>query len=199
MESKAIEIKLKDSKEDPRDRSLNASSKLLRDIQMDQWQRHEWIDQDNNDAQEQAAAYLYADSSNGHVQLKSALSNGDWLDRMSAPREDGKKGLLAKLRGRERERARRKKAEEEKKQKSKDTSTPADLTKGPLLEQSSDSDLSSPEASDLDQDEPEEVPVQSAPAEAIEIKEEPDPVSPPAARKRGRPKKVPQSDGVAGS
>jgi hypothetical protein len=199
MESKAIEIKLKDSKEDPRDRSLNASSKLLRDIQMDQWQRHEWIDQDNNDAQEQAAAYLYADNSNGHVQLKSALSNGDWLDRMSAPREDGKKGLLAKLRGRERERARRKKAEEEKKQKSKDTSTPADLTKGPLLEQSSDSDLSSPEASDLDQDEPEEVPVQSAPAEAIEIKEEPDPVSPPAARKRGRPKKVPQSDGVAGS
>lgn len=200
MESKAIEIKLKDSKEDPRDRSLNASSKLLRDIQVDVWQRHEWVDQDDDDAQQRAAAYLYAsDAAEGQVQLKSALSNGDWLDRMSAPREDGKKGLLAKLRGRERERARRKKAEEEKKQKSKEAATAAGPTSGPLLEQSSDSELSSPEASDLDQDEPEDPAAQVVPADPIEIKEEPDPIPAPAARKRGRPKKVSQEDGTAGS
>lgn len=202
MESKAIEIKLKDNKEDPRDRSLNASSKLLRDIQMDSWQQHEWIDQDDSAAQDRAAEYLYAqDHISDHVQLKSALSNSDWLDRMSAPREDGKKGLLAKLRGRERERARRKKAEEEKKQRSREAASSPDLTRGPLLDQSSDSELSSPDASDIEQDESNDVPAHSHVDTTIEIKQEPEPPNPapaPVAKKRGRPKKIPQDSNDVG-
>lgn len=191
MESKAIEIKLKDSKEDPRDRSLNASTKLLRDIQMDPWERHEWVDQDDPVAQARATNLLHAqDPPTEQVQLRSALSNGDWLDRMSAPREDGKKGLLAKLRGRERERARRKKAEEEKKQRTKEAAPSSDPAKGPMLEQSSDSELSSPEASDLEQSVDNDVGMHTTAEDPIEIKEEPDlPAQAPTPKKRGRPKK----------
>lgn len=195
MESKAIEIKLKDSKEDPRDRSLNASTKLLRDIQVDPWQRHEWIDQDEPVSQERAATHLHAQElPTEHAHLKSALSNGDWLDRMSAPREDGKKGLLAKLRGRERERARRKKAEEEKKQRSKEAASSSDPNKGPLLEQSSDSELSSPEVSDLEEDADKDVSMLTTVEGPIEIKEEPEPqesvpAPAPPPEKRGRAKK----------
>lgn len=193
MESKAIEIKLKDNKEDPRDRSLNANTKLLRDIQVDPWKKHGWVDQDDSLSKLQADSLLYRQQGTESIsELKSAISNGDWLDRMSAPREDGKKGLLAKLRGRERERARRRKAEEEKKR-SKDTAPSADSNKGHLLEQSSDSDLSSPEVSDLEQDANEEEFEPSNNVQApIEIKEEPEPevVAPAPARKRGRPKKT---------
>lgn len=196
MESKAIEMKLKDSKEDPRDRSLNANNKLLRDIQMDAWQRHEWMDEDHVTSKARAEELLYRSPHPDTTTLKSSLSNGDWLDRMSAPREDGKKGLLAKLRGRERERARRKKAEEEKK-KSKEAAVTTDPSKGPLLEQSSDSDLSSPEASDVEQDASKDVEMQDALDAPIEIKEEPEPQAAPVpapAKKRGRPKKVQTGD-----
>ena len=191
LESKAIEIKLKDSKEDPRDRSLNASSKMLRDIQIDPWQLHEWVDQEDDAAQSRAESHLYsAEQFEDSPALKSMISNGDWLDRMSAPREDGKKGLLAKLRGRERERARRKKAEEEKKLKSREAVLSTDPSKGPLLEQSSDSDLSSPEASDLEQDMDTDTNMHDTADTAITIKEEPEHAPEIPARKRGRPKKV---------
>ncbi|KPI38506.1 uncharacterized protein AB675_4193 [Cyphellophora attinorum] len=189
IESKAIEIKLKDSKEDPRDRSLNANTKLLRDIQTEPWQRHDWVDQDDALAKSQGDAFLWR---NGEVDapatLKSALSNSDWLDRMSAPREDGKKGLLAKLRGRERERARRKKAEEEKK-KLKESAQPPGPSKGPLLEQSSDSELSSPDVSDLEQDADDQgMDVQINADALVEIKAEPE-AEPAPSRRRGRPRK----------
>ena len=191
LESKAIELKLKDNKEDPRDRSLNVNAKLLRDIQIDSWQKHEWIDQDDTASVSQADSFLHqVNESEGCAVLKSALSNGDWLDRMSAPREDGKKGLLSKLRGRERERARRKKAEEERK-KSKQNNQPHDPSSGPLIDQSSDSELSSPEASDLDMDAEHghDVHVENLVDAPIEIKEEQAPeIVPP--KKRGRPRKT---------
>jgi hypothetical protein len=195
LESKAIELKLKDNKEDPRDRSLNANTRLLRDIQIDPWQKHHWVEQSEEASRVAIEAEVYGDPHITNTSLKSALSNSDWLDRMSAPREDGKKGLLAKLRGRERERARRKKAEEERKRHSKATAA-TDTTRGPLLEQSSDSELSSPDASDLENDADLDVNMQGTVDRAIEIKEEPNLVEPtgsvaaPAApKKRGRPKK----------
>ncbi|RMZ82431.1 hypothetical protein DV737_g2094, partial [Chaetothyriales sp. CBS 132003] len=140
IESKAIEIKMKDTKDDGRDKGLNEGARLLRSIQAETWRSHEWIDQDDAAAQAEREKLSHCDAS--PTRLRSCLNNGDWLDRMSAPREDGKKGLLAKLRGRERERARRKKAEEEKKRKPKPAVARASAKSGALLEQSSDSDTS---------------------------------------------------------
>ncbi|KEF55557.1 uncharacterized protein A1O9_08307 [Exophiala aquamarina CBS 119918] len=151
VESKAIEIKIKDTKDDPKDRSLNENAKMLRDIQVDYWDEHEWIDEEDSDAKEAFHSQLHLSLSGAQhpSRLKSSISNGDWLDKMSAPREDGKKGLLAKLRGRERERARRKKAEEEKRQRQREAVGVAASTHGLSMDMSSDSDLSTPEASDV--------------------------------------------------
>ncbi|RMZ86507.1 hypothetical protein DV736_g6269, partial [Chaetothyriales sp. CBS 134916] len=93
IESKAIEIKMKDTKDDGRDRGLNEGARLLRSIQAETWRSHEWIDQDDDAAQTMRERLSNHDRS--PTRLKSCLNNGDWLDRMSAPREDGKKGLLA--------------------------------------------------------------------------------------------------------
>ena len=210
MESKAVELKLKDTKEDARDRSLNENTKALREIQIEQWQAHDWIDDDDEALQTDAgmqSQFLPARDHNGvpnsaDVQLRSALSNGDWLDKMSAPREDGKKGLLAKLRGRERERARRKKAEEEKKSKANAgvSSVPAPAS-GPMLEQSSDSDLTSPEASDLEDpmiviDDNADAPMQN-----VKVEEEPEvdvgAVERGPSRRTARFRKVQATGGVA--
>ena len=209
MESKAVELKLKDTKEDARDRSLNENTKALREIQIEQWQAHDWLDDDDDGLQTDAgmqSQFLDARNHNGvhtasDVQLRSALNNGDWLDKMSAPREDGKKGLLAKLRGRERERARRKKAEEEKKSKANAgaPSVPPPAS-GPLLEQSSDSDLTSPEASDLEDptiviDEDADTPMRD-----VEIKEEPEvdvgATEKGPSRRTARSRKVQATSGV---
>ena len=150
VESKAIEIKIRDNKDDAKDRSLNENARLLRDIQTDDWQDYEWVDEEELQSKELCDTNLHLSSSKAPstARLKSSISNGDWLDRMSAPREDGKKGLLAKLRGRERERARRKKAEEEKRQRQKDAAGLSASTHGPLMDMSTDSELSSPEVSD---------------------------------------------------
>lgn len=154
LESKAIEIKIKDTKDDNKDRNLNENSKLLRDIQMDQWHPHEWIDQDDATSQAMREKHLYLGTSllneskfgdHEAARLKSCIGNGDWLDKMSAPREDGKKGLLAKLRGRERERARRKKAEEEKRLKQKQGAGEVVNTTELAHDVSSESELSSAE------------------------------------------------------
>lgn len=191
LESRAVEIKLKDTNQESRDRNLNENARLLREIQMDSWQAHKWADQDHDTARivrsrlidSQEVDLLVNDNPS---QLKSALSNGDWLDKMSAPRENGKKGLLAKLRGRERERARRKKAEEEKKLKTKTSGDVARPGSGPLIEQSSDSEASSQGATDNETEQAEaQVGVD------VEIKEEPMPgeSDPKPAKRRGRPKK----------
>jgi RPC5 protein len=209
VESRAIEIKLKDTKDEGRDRTLNENARLLRDIQIDSWRSHSWVDQDESAARAARSRLLSnadpndAARSTGSGSLKSSLSNGDWLDRMSAPREDGKKSLLAKLRGRERERARRKKAEEEKRTRSKATEAETNLGAGPILVQSPDSEASTAEMTDGELDN------SGGPGgggasdvnmeDAIEIKEEPETAIEPFAaaastakstRKRGRPKKI---------
>lgn len=150
VESKAIEIKIKDNKDDSKDRGLNENARLLRDIQTEDWQHHDWIDEDEDESRAAFTNHLQlpGNAVQTSTRLRSIISNGDWLDRMSAPREDGKKGLLAKLRGRERERARRRKAEEEKRHHQKEATGGTAGTHGALLDMSSDSDLSTPDASD---------------------------------------------------
>lgn len=204
-DSKPLDIKIGHSSNDPKDRSLNENARLLRDIQVDQWQQHDWVDEDDIDSKVVLKRHLYppADTTRPKVRLQSSISNGDWLDRMSAPREDGKKGLLAKLRGRERERARRKKAEEEKRQKQKETTNARPSTHGPLMDMSSDSDMSSPDASDSDMGQDATI-SRTTEADKVTIKEEPTaapiqssslgPSAPGPAttnppKKRGRPRK----------
>ena len=209
VESRAIEIKLKDNKDDGRDRTLNENARNLRDIQIDTWQSHTWADQDEAGAQavrNRLETFKNADNFTGTSHLKSSMSNGDWLDKMSAPREDGKKGLLAKLRGRERERARRKKAEEEKRLKAKASGVAPNPGTGPLMDQSSDSDASSQDATDVEMEhggENEGIAGHEE-VDVVEIKEEPTPglgtdtsmgpaSSTRTGKKRGRPKKVDQA------
>jgi len=223
LESKAIEIKMKDSTHEAKDRNLNSNAKLLRDIQMESWHNHDWVDQDEDSACtkfEQNMHLQYASGQNGKPdlssipRLKSSLNNGDWLDKMSAPREDGKKGLLSKLRGRERERARRKKAEEERRR-AKIPGT-AESKSGPFVDMSSDSDLSSLASSEDDEALADKVDngtnqdVQMVdPADVeVKVKDEPGslataPLTVPAVptsvtepKRRGRPKKVQTQDSV---
>ena len=119
LETRAVELKLKDNKDEGKDRSLNANARLLRNIQHEPWKVYAWTDQDDPESCTKFTEimYMHQDVANKAKQLKSVISNSEWLDKMSVPREagHGKKGLLAKLRGRERERLRRKKNEEQKK------------------------------------------------------------------------------------
>lgn len=201
VETKAIELKIKDNKEDARDRSLNENARLLRDIQVDAWQHYNWIDE--HDDQAKAAfdtnMHLRAEAGHSPIKLRSAISNGDWLDRMSAPREDGKKGLLAKLRGRERERQRRKKAEEEKRQRQKEITDGTTTAPDHTLDMSSESDLSSSESEageDIAMTGMEDV-------DSVPIKEEPAAANLASTttttpKKRGRPKKSQGPDAASG-
>ncbi|KAJ9602607.1 hypothetical protein H2200_012800 [Cladophialophora chaetospira] len=194
-ESKAIELKIKDNKDDTKDRNMKDNARQLRDILVDPWRNHEWVDEDEEAARVVHNTSLVSAGLDDLPKLRSSLGNGDWLDKMSAPREDGKKGLLAKLRGRERERARRKKAEEEKRQRQREAAGNATSTHGPLLEMSEDSELSSPNITDDD------VVEESAGAddgvEEVQVKEEPAPfpaskrslLAKPTPKKRGRPRK----------
>jgi len=108
LETKAIEMKLKDStKEDPKDRNLNLNARLLRDIQNDPWRKYEWIEKD-----EEAYSAMNGVGSINEVgeekpRLRSALDNEEWLNRMSSPGIE----LRTRLKGRDRERARRKRQE----------------------------------------------------------------------------------------
>ncbi|OAP64935.1 hypothetical protein AYL99_00907 [Fonsecaea erecta] len=213
VESKAIEIKIRDTKDDSKDRAMNDNARQLRDIQMDQWQTYGWVDEDDPLAKTvlDSRMRLVSDPMHAPPKLHSCISNGDWLDRMSAPREDGKKGLLAKLRGRERERARRKKAEEEKRQRQKEASGAASSSHDLLVCMSEDSDLSSPDITDDDLPE-EDLTAGKDVVDNIQIKQEPTapfpssrrnlissstksgPSNPP--KKRGRPRKNPAPDSI---
>jgi hypothetical protein len=199
VESKAIEIKIKDTKDDVKDRTMKDNARQLRDILVDQWQDHEWVDEDEEEARTALHTSLGSADTIPLPALRSTLGNGDWLDRMSAPREEGKKGLLAKLRGRERERARRKKAEEEKRQRQRQT---AGNAPGPFLDMSDDSELSSPEITDDDLAEEVTAPENKVPDD-LQAKEEPTPfpaskrnllASAPTPKKRGRPRKNPAAE-----
>ncbi|KAK5092668.1 hypothetical protein LTR70_006738 [Exophiala xenobiotica] len=108
LETKAIEMKLKDStREDPKDRNLNLNARLLREIQNDPWRKYEWIEK----GEEAHSAMRGVGSVNGageeKARLKSALDNEEWLNRMSSPGIE----LRTRLKGRDRERARRKRQE----------------------------------------------------------------------------------------
>lgn len=115
LETKAIEMKLKDSsKEDPKDRNLNKNAKLLRAIQNETWNRYEWVEkQGSTPALTSAIPATSSSSADTDTvaappqQLKSALDNDEWLNRMSSPGIE----LRTRLKGRDRERARRKRQE----------------------------------------------------------------------------------------
>lgn len=193
IETKAIDIKVKNANDDGRDRGINANAKLLRDIQAEQWQSHEWIDESEDASTSKFEDRLHHADTESATQLKSKLSNSEWLDKMSAPREagHGKKGLLAKLRGRERERARRKKNEEEKARKAQEQAAKGGPVVQGSLEQEADTDDS--ELSDLTESDEEDVMVIDV-TNDVEVKEEPEPAlapAPPPTKRRGRPPKQP--------
>jgi hypothetical protein len=127
IESKAVEIKFKGA-DDGNDTSLKDNAKALREIQAEPWQRYNWIDQDDHRSSDLFSSQMhlqlptYADykgEAESVAKLESVINNQDWLDRMSAPRQvgQGKKSLMAKVKGREREKARRRKNDEAKKRK----------------------------------------------------------------------------------
>ncbi|KAK5078221.1 hypothetical protein LTS08_002937 [Lithohypha guttulata] len=111
LETKAIEMKIKDtSREDAKDRNLNLNARLLRDIQNEKWKRYEWIEKEDEVFEQSLAGntklFTNADGAT-HTQLRSALDNDEWLNRMSSPGIE----LRTRLKGRDRERARRKRQE----------------------------------------------------------------------------------------
>lgn len=127
MESKAVEIKFK-GPDDGNDTSLKDNAKALREIQAEPWQNYNWIDQSDHRSLERFSSQMHLQTStradhHGEpapvAKLESVITNQDWLDRMSAPRQvgQGKKSLMAKVKGREREKARRRKNDEAKRQK----------------------------------------------------------------------------------
>jgi hypothetical protein len=127
IESKAVEIKFKGA-DDGNDTSLKDNAKALREIQAEPWQRYNWIDQDDHRSSDLFSSQMhlqlptYADykgEAESVAKLESVINNQDWLDKMSAPRQvgQGKKSLMAKVKGREREKARRRKNDEAKKRK----------------------------------------------------------------------------------
>ena len=198
IETKAIDIKVKNANDDSRDRGINANAKLLRDIQAEQWHPHEWIDEDEDASTTKFEERLHYADPEFATQLKSKLSNSEWLDKMSAPREagHGKKGLLAKLRGRERERARRKKNEEEKARKAQEQALRGGTVVQGSLEQEADTDDS--ELSDLTESEEEDAVMVDMTSD-VEVKEEPKPAPvplPAPAKRRGRPPKQPPRNTV---
>ena len=119
IESKAVDVKFK-SADDSQDLNLNTNAKLMRAIQAEHWERYDWVDEGDNSSANKRAKLFHSSGDGGKsvasaTKLESAIGNQDWLDKMSAPREvNGKKTLMAKVKGREREKARRKKNDEAK-------------------------------------------------------------------------------------
>lgn len=117
LETKAIELKLKDtSKDDPKDRHQNENARLLRDIQNDPWVRYDWIEMqgDKNTIQTFGVTSsadtdmnINTSTSTHRPRLKATLDNDEWLNKMSSPGIE----LRTRLKGRDRERARRKRQE----------------------------------------------------------------------------------------
>ena len=108
FESRAVDVKLKNPREDNKQRNLNNSARLLHNIHEEPWQVYEYVGKSEETAKAKFEETMH--DATAEVTLKATLNNSEWLDKMSAPRDSGKGGLLAKLRGREREKARRKKA-----------------------------------------------------------------------------------------
>ena len=111
FESRAVDVKLKNPREDNKQRNLNNNARLLHNIHEEPWQVYEYVDQGEQTAKAKFDETMHDGATD--VNLKATLNNSEWLDKMSAPRDSGKGGLLAKLRGREREKARRKKGKDQ--------------------------------------------------------------------------------------
>jgi len=123
VESKALDLKFA-SADDKADASRMSNASLLRQIRDDKFVRFDWVDESEGAALEKRETELQlplplprrlsplaaARDSDQPPRLESMLSDQEWLDRMSAPREGwGRRGgLMGKVRGRERERLRRK-------------------------------------------------------------------------------------------
>lgn len=114
LETKAIEMKIKDSsKDDPKDRNLNLNAQLLRNIQNEPWQKYNWVEKHEHGGLDKIITSPTHDATTAETaqsqppRLKSALDNDEWLNRMSSPGIE----LRTRLKGRDRERARRKRQE----------------------------------------------------------------------------------------
>lgn len=203
IESKAVEVKYK-GQDDVNDTSLKDNAKALREIQAEPWQKYRWIDQSDSRSQELFMSHMhlhvppngdYMGEAEPVAKLQSMIGNQDWLDRMSAPRQvgQGKKSLMAKVKGREREKARRRMNDKAKKQKEivergglvEEVEPEADKTAG---ETGSDSSAES-ELSDIDR-EPTPPPGDFAMVDVEEVKEQLPGAEKPAPKKpKGRPRK----------
>jgi hypothetical protein len=203
IESKAVDIKFK-GPDDGNDTSLKDNAKALAKIQAERWQTYNWIDQSDQHSSDlfnkrmhlKTPTYADYDGEAGSVaKLESVINNQDWLDRMSAPRQvgQGKKSLMAKVKGREREKARRRKNDEAKKQKEivergglvEEVDAEADKTAGETGVDSTDES----ELSDIEPD-PSPPPEDFTMVDVEEVKEQLPPAEKPAAKKpKGRPRK----------
>jgi RPC5 protein len=203
IESKAVDIKFK-GPDDSNDASLKDNAKALREIQTEPWQRYSWIDQNDQRSSEIFSSQLrlqiptdaeYPSDAEPVARLESVINNQDWLDRMSAPRQvgQGKKSLMAKVKGREREKARRRKNDEAKRQKEivergglvAEVDVEADRTAGETgLDSTDESELS-----DIDP-EPTPPPEDFVMVDVEEVKEQLPVAEQPVAKKpKGRPRK----------
>ena len=197
LESKAVDLKFK-GPDDGNDTSLKDNARALRAIEAEAWQRYKWADQSDHLSSElfssqmhlQIPSYVdYKGDAESVVKLESVINNQDWLDRMSAPRQvgQGKKSLMAKVKGREREKARRRKNDEAKKKKEivergglvAEVDAEKDKTAGETGPDSTD-------GSELSDIEPEPTP----PPEVFTIVDVEEATEKPVAKKpKGRPKK----------
>lgn len=155
LETKAIELKLKDnSKDDPKDRHQNENAKLLREIQNDPWVRYEWIETRGDD---RGMIPGNVTDMNGDTQpparLKASLDNDEWLNKMSSPGIE----LRTRLKGRDRERARRKRQERARAARGEIAAAAAlreqEMTAGTASESSASDDDIDDDDEDMDDDE----------------------------------------------
>ena len=184
IESKAVDVKFK-SAEDSQDLNLNTNAKLMRAIQAEHWERYDWVDEAANGSVNKRAKLRYFSGSGGKsTKLESAIGNQDWLDKMSAPREvNGKKTLMAKVKGREREKARRKKNDEAKRAAQQKVVT---TIGGFVAEEEPTAEESGAETTDTEAEPEHEIIDVPGAEEMEEVKEEPEPEPAPAPRRTGR-------------
>ena len=208
LESKPVDIKY-EGPDDGTDALLKDNAKALRAIQAEPWQRYNWVDQSDHRSSELFSSQLhlqipsYADyggEAESVARLESVINNQDWLDRMSAPRQvgQGKKSLMAKVKGREREKARRRKNDEAKKQK--------DIVErgGLVAEMDAEIDKTAGETGPDSTDDSELSGIESEPTPPpedfvmVDVKEVTELVEKPVTKKpKGRPKKSQPSETIS--
>lgn len=181
LETKAIELKVKDStKDDPKDRNLNWNAKLLRAIQNDPWVGYDWIEKGEETFREDLRHAEVEGAEGEKTQLRSMLDNDEWLNKMSSPGIE----LRTRLKGRDRERARRKRQERLRAAKAAGTMAVQDVDGSDTMPSEDDEDVPTVTGAT----------VQRPDSPEVQIKQESTTTATPAvpaagARKRGRPPK----------